>query len=97
MVRIAFVGYISKFQCLVRDGVRRHLAAMGEPDPPAALADRELIERHVARAIVKPQALEVCTCEAVAQKTPSLFDSSSCRPPTPTIALPWTAPSFQAV
>jgi hypothetical protein len=32
---------------------------MGEAEPPAALADRELIERHVARVIVKPQALEV--------------------------------------
>ena len=55
---------------LVRDGVRRHLAALGK-EPPTILADRELIERHVARVIIKPQALEVClvpTCEAPANR-----------------------------
>ena len=32
---------------------------------PTAIADRELIERHVARVIVKPQALEVCLVPAM--------------------------------
>ena len=74
---------------------------MGEAEPPTALADRELIERHVARVIVKPQALEVClipTCEASAQaEDPGLDDPAPCHPPTTTITLPWTAPSFAAV
>src|ERR1700687_1665113 len=39
---------------LVCDGVRRHLAALGK-EPPAALADRDLIEHHVTRVVVKPQ------------------------------------------
>jgi hypothetical protein len=64
-------------------------------------ADRDLIERHVTRGIVKPQALEVClipTSEASAQtENPSLLDSDPHLPPTSTITLPWTAPSFAAV
>jgi site-specific DNA recombinase len=54
---------------LVRDGVRRHLAAR-EKEAPTVLADRELIERHVARVVVKPQALDIClipTSETSAQ------------------------------
>src|SRR2546430_776012 len=73
---------------------------MGEPKPPAALADRELIERHVARVIVKPQALEVCLVPSEASaKTegPGLHAPALCRPPTTTITLAWTAPSFQGV
>ena len=83
------------------DGVRRHLAASGEVEPPTTLADRELIERHVARVIVKPQALEVClipACEASAQaEDPIVDEPASCRPPMTTITLAWTAPSFAAV
>jgi site-specific DNA recombinase len=64
------------------------------------LAEGELIERHVARVIVKPQALEVClvpTCETSAQAEDHGLDNlASCHPPT-TITLPWTAPSFAAV
>ena len=60
-----------------------------------------MIERHVARVIVKPQALEVClipTSEASAQtEDPSLLDPDPHLPPTTTIMLPWTAPSFAAV
>ena len=45
----------------------RHLAASGEVEPPTTLGDRDLIERHVERVIIKPEALEVCLippCEA---------------------------------
>ena len=64
---------------------------MGEAELPTTLAERELIERHVARVIVKPQALEVCL------EDPSLQDPAPRRSPTPTITLAWTAPSFAAV
>jgi hypothetical protein len=81
------------------EGIRTHLAAMGDGEP--APADRDLIERHVARVIVKPQALEVClipTSDAPAQtEDPGLLDSDPHLPPTTTIMLPWTAPSFAAV
>jgi site-specific DNA recombinase len=84
---------------LVCDGVRRHLAAVGK-DPPAALADRELIERHVARVIVTPQGLEIRLNpvgeESAQAQDLSEPDPAPCRPPI-TITLPWTAPSFLAV
>src|ERR1700732_4259606 len=86
-----------EIETLVCEGIRRHLAAMGDGEP----ADRDLIEPHVARVIVKPQALEVClipTCEASAQtEDPSLQDPAPRRPLTTTITLPWTAPIFAAV
>jgi hypothetical protein len=85
---------------LVCDGVRRHLAAMGK-EAPAILADCELIERHVARVVVKPQALDIClipTSAASAQaENPSLTDSAPGLHPPAMIALPWTAPSFAAM
>ena len=90
-----------EIETLVRDGVRRHLGSMGDGEPTTATADRDLIEHHVARVIVKPQALEVClipTCEASAQtEDPSLQDPDPRRPLTTTITLPWTAPIFAAV
>jgi site-specific DNA recombinase len=101
-----------EIETLVCDEVRRHLIELGDEEPATAIADRQLIERHVARVIVKPQALEVCLipmCEAVARtedptsdasaqtEDPGLNDQVPCSPPTTTITLPWTAPSFQAV
>jgi len=90
-----------EIETLVCDGVRKHLAAMGDGEPATATADRDLIERHVTRVIVKPQALEVClipNCEASAQaEDHGLDDLAPRHPPIPTITLPWTAPSFAAV
>jgi hypothetical protein len=87
-------------ESLISDGVRRHLAAMGK-EAPTGLADHELVERHVARVLVKPQALEVCLIPAretlVQGKDPSLTDAAPGDHPATTIALPWTAPSFAAV
>ena len=86
---------------LVCDGVRRHLEASGKVEPPSALADRELIERHVERVIIKPEALEVCLippCEASDQaEDPIVDEQASCRPQMATIRLAWTAPNFSAV
>ena len=50
-----------EIETLVCDSVRRHLAAMDAADHQTALADRELVQRHVARVIVKPQALDDAT------------------------------------
>ena len=86
-----------EIETLVCEGIRRHLAAMGDGEP----ADRDLIEHHVARVIVKPQALEVClipNCEASAQaEDHGLQDPAPHRPLTTTITLAWTAPSFAAM
>jgi site-specific DNA recombinase len=65
-----------EIESLVLDGVCRHLAAIGEPEHPATIADRDLIERHVERVIVKPQALEVrlVTSEASVQTELATID-----------------------
>ena len=89
-----------EIETLVCDSVRRHLAAMDAAEPQTALADRELVQRHVARVIVKPQALDVWLiprCEASAQAEDPVDDPAPCHSPTTTITLPWTAPSFAAV
>jgi site-specific DNA recombinase len=46
-------------ETLVLDGVRKHLAATAGAELPIAMADRDLIERHVERIMVKPHAIEV--------------------------------------
>jgi site-specific DNA recombinase len=87
-------------ESLVCDSVRRHLAAMGRAEPANSLTDRELIERHVARVIVTPQALEVCfnpASEASPQADDPTLDCQAAGNPLSTITLPWTAPSFAAV
>ncbi len=65
------------------------------------VADRDLIEHHLARVIGKPQALKVHlspTCEASAQaEHPSLQDLPTVHVPMPTITLPCTASGFAAV
>jgi hypothetical protein len=68
-------------------------------EPATTTADRELIERHVSRVIIKPQALEVCLVPTGEEQVedPSVHDPAPCHPPTTTITFPWTAPSFQAV
>jgi hypothetical protein len=82
------------------DGVRRHLGSRAEGGPPTALADRDLIERHVARVMVTPQALEVrlntAGEESAQAEDPNVLDPAPCRPPI-MITLPWIAPSFMAI
>ena len=86
-----------EIESLMCDGVRRYLGSMAEAGPPTALADRDLIERHVARVIVTPQALEVRLNPAGEQaEEPSASEQAPCRPPI-TTKLPWIAPSFVAI
>jgi hypothetical protein len=47
-----------EIETLVCDSVRRHLGSMGEAELPTTLAERELIERHVARVIVQRVLME---------------------------------------
>jgi site-specific DNA recombinase len=48
-----------EIETLVLDGVRKHLSSAGDAEYPTAIADRDLIERHVDSVIIKAQALEV--------------------------------------
>src|SRR5262249_4874125 len=58
-------------------------------EPPAAIANRELIECHIARVIVTPQALEIFL-------VPTSDPSAQRELPTTSVTLPWTAPSLVA-
>jgi site-specific DNA recombinase len=80
---------------LVLDGIRAHLETMGIP---SEVADRDLIEPHVDRAIVKPQAVEVRLISAnSAGSAEPASDGQAREPATTTLTLPWTAPTFIAV
>jgi site-specific DNA recombinase len=91
----------AEIEKLVLDGIRKHLASTGEAKHSISLADRDLIERHVERVVIKPQALEVRlvpTSEASTQtEEPGSKDLAPSQLPTPAITLAWTAPSFAAV
>jgi hypothetical protein len=73
---------ISRFFPLsrARPLVERHgtgnASRIGDGEPATTTADRELIERHVARVIIKPQALEVCLVPTGEEqvKDPSVHD-----------------------
>jgi DNA invertase Pin-like site-specific DNA recombinase len=88
-----------EIEALVLNGIRQHLAATA--DPPTTVADRDLIERHVERIIIKPQAVEVHLLPAIGASVqaerPDAGDLDCDLPSTTTITLPWTAPSFVAV
>jgi site-specific DNA recombinase len=86
-------------ESLVCDGVRRQLVANGKTESATALADRELIERHVSRVIVTPQVLEVFlnpSSEASPHVDDPTLDHPAAGTPSNTITLPWAAPSFAA-
>jgi site-specific DNA recombinase len=89
-----------EIETLVLDGVRNHFASIGV-EHPIPIVDRDLIERHIERVIVKPKSLEVHfvpACEASDQtEGVRTHEPVSRQLTTTTITLAWTAPSFAAV
>jgi hypothetical protein len=87
-----------EIETLVLDGVRKYLAS-GEAQP--AITDRDLIERHVDRVIIKSRAVEVrfVPPSNVTAQTEAVGNNDTARTgqPQTTITLPWAAPSFAAV
>jgi site-specific DNA recombinase len=85
---------------LVLDGVRQHLASIDETEHPTAIDDRDLIERHVERVIVKSQAVELrlaVTSEAPAEtERPSISEPAARQLPN-VLTLAWSGGSFAAV
>jgi len=87
----------------VLDGVRKHLAAAAGAELPIAMADRDLIERHVERITVKPHAIEarlVASNNELAQaggEDAVCGDEDRSDPGSPTLMLPWAAQSFSTV
>ncbi len=90
-------------ETLVLDGVRKHLAATAGAEPPIAMADRDLIERHVERIVVKPHAIEVRLVVSNDELTQAGGEDAVCGdedrsdPGSSTLMLPWAAQSFSAV
>jgi site-specific DNA recombinase len=81
---------------LVLDGVRTHLRSL---ELPIDGVDRDLIERHVDRVIIGPQAVEVRMTPSDAKESSELHhDELDASGPTSTpLMLPWEAPAFVAV
>jgi site-specific DNA recombinase len=81
---------------LVLDSVRRHLETTGLPSVAAAC---DLIEHHVDRVIVRPQAVEVriISSGSTEPTQAGVDEPASGGPTTTTLTLPWTAPSFSAI
>jgi hypothetical protein len=81
---------------LVLDAVRTHLRSL---ELPIDGVDRDLIERHVDRVIIGPQAVEVRLTPSEAKEPPELrgdelhASAPNCTP----LMLPWEAPAFVAV
>jgi site-specific DNA recombinase len=73
-------------------------------EPKGGLSDREVIDRHVARVIVRPNSIEMELREPTPAPAPSLATeapvtagaaaSSTC---TTVISLPWSAPAFASI
>jgi len=83
-----------EIEALVLDGVRKQLASStGEP----AITDRELIERHVERVIVKSQAVEIHFAPPGGAADAGGKEMAHPVQPPAMITLPWAAPSFAAV
>jgi site-specific DNA recombinase len=83
-----------EIEALVVDGVRKQLASStGEP----AITDRELIERHVERVIVKSQAVEIHLARPGGAADAGGKEMAHAVQPPAMITLPWAAPSFAAV
>ena len=87
---------------LVVDAIRAK--ASPDTEPKRSLSDREVIDRHVTRIIVRPDSIDIDLRQPTAAPAPSLETdasviageaaSSTC---TTVISLPWSAPAFPSV
>jgi site-specific DNA recombinase len=88
---------------MVLAAVRSYLEANGREGQPVALDDRDLVQRHVVRVVVKPDAIEVRLGLAKDQPATSDYahadgmDQEVSDPGPIAIQLPWAAASFTAV
>jgi site-specific DNA recombinase len=90
-------------ESIVVTGLRDCLGARDDFEHLKKLSDRELVERHIERIVVKPQAIELflqgqVTADEVKQGEPDSIDEPQRNGATASLmALPWTAPSAIAV
>ena len=82
--------------------LRDHLKNTGEPEYSIVIDERDLIERHVERIIIKPQAIELqlinstCSPEQAENKEDCAVNSANADPQSITIIIPWATPNFIA-
>jgi site-specific DNA recombinase len=92
-----------EMETLVLDGVRKHPAATAGAELPIAMADRDLIERHVERIVIKQHAIEVRLVASNNELAQAGGEDAVCGnedrsdPGSPTLMLHWAAQSFSAV
>jgi len=80
---------------LVLDGACRHLETTRIP---SAVADRDLIERHVECVIVRPQAVEVrLILSSIELAEPAGYEQTPSELARTTLTPPWAAPTFIVV
>jgi site-specific DNA recombinase len=83
-----------EIEALVLDGVRQQIAS-SKPEP--AMTDRELVECHIERVIIKSQEVELHFVPPGAVAAVSSNEMAHTVQPPAKITLPWAAPRFAAV
>jgi hypothetical protein len=102
---LRFEGAGNALTALMMGVLGSYLGAGRRPHAPSIVgasdrrADRDLIERHVDRVIIGPQAVEVRLTPSAAKESPELHrDELDASGPTSTpLMLPWETPAFAAV
>jgi hypothetical protein len=90
-------------ESLVLEAIREHLQTIDNAEHQIAVPDHDLIERHVERIVVKPDAIEVRLVDTKYEPTTlgehhgDGMDQDRSEPRPLTLALPWAAQSFSAV
>ena len=83
-----------EIEALVLNGIRQQLAS---PEAEPQVSDRELIERHAGRVIIKAQEVEVHLVPLGGVAPVSSDEMAHTVEPPAKITLPWAAPSYAAV
>jgi DNA invertase Pin-like site-specific DNA recombinase len=82
--------------------LRENLKNTGKPECSTSIDDRDLVERHVQRVIIKPKTIELRlivlanAAEQTGNRGISVTDQRSNDPQSFAITIPWAAPSFIA-
>jgi hypothetical protein len=90
-----------EIESTVVKAIRQHLETSGPDNQPDCRDDRDLIERHVARVVVRPTAIEVQLAEIKADPMAADEHSSDDIDPVPNkplvLTVPWSVANFTTV
>jgi site-specific DNA recombinase len=82
---------------LVIDGVRQHFKGRQEAEHPLALDDRDLIDRHIDRIVIKPDAIEVRLLGSNHETAATDDADHGCKDASPALLISWAAPNLVAL